>query len=238
VKSGDSNVVKFRSFAGVSALSLALMAASADRARADFSLSINVGNPSPGVGQYAGPYASVQFTQTGANTLHVVITAQNNGSQYFLFRTVGLNLSAGVSFVNGSLNSSTGLGTITPTFGVGNSGNLDGFGDFNHFIDAGSGASAGLTSLSFDLTGIAVVGTGSNFLTPNPDGFLIAMHINAYGNASYTGGALTTGFGANGGTGPGPNVPAPPTAILAAAGGLSFGLSGLFGWKRRRLAIA
>jgi hypothetical protein len=49
-------------------------------------------------------------------------------------------------------------------------------------------------------------------------------------------------FGTDGGnqfevpTGPGPGgvvVPAPPTAILAGVGGLSLGLSGLFGWRRR-----
>jgi len=228
--------MRLRLFLCVTALSLVSVAASANHARADFSISINEGNTgSGGVGQFTGPYANVQFTQTNANTLHVVITALNNGSQFFLFRTVGINLNAGVSFVAGSLSAATGIGSITPVF-AGDSGNLNGFDSFNHSIDAGNGGDAGLTSLSFDLTGIAVVGNGLNFLALNDDNRYIAMHINAYGNSSYTGGALKTGFAADtgAGPGPGPNVPAPPTAILAAAGGLSFGLSGLVGWKRRR----
>jgi hypothetical protein len=213
--------MQLRSFAGVAALSVSLLAGSGGKSQADFSLSINVGNTgSSGIGSLTGPYASVTFMETGASTLHVVIQALNNGGNFYLFRTVGLNLATGVSFVPLSLTSTAGLGSISPSFGGPDM--FDGFGTTNHSVQAGNGGDAGLTSMSFDLTGIAVVGDGSNFLTPNSDGTLVAMHINAYANSDYSGGAIKTGFGAQTGAQPQP-VPAPTALVMIASGGIFSG---------------
>jgi MYXO-CTERM domain-containing protein len=208
-------------------LSLIVLAGVGSFGRANFSISIDEGNDG-GVDSFDGPYAEAVFTQVNANTLHVKITALDNGTDFFLFRTVGINVAPGVSFEAGSLTSTAGLGTISPNFA--GSDHLNGFGDFNLSVFAGNGASAGLTTMEFNLTGIPIVGDGSNFLALNNQGKYMAMHVNVYGNENYTGGARATGFGA-GGSIITSSVPEPASLTLAVLGVL--GIAGL-GWRQRR----
>jgi hypothetical protein len=226
--------MKLRSFAGVSALSLALLAGSATQARANFLLSLNA--PNSAVSPFTGPYGTVNFVRNSSTSYTVTLTALNNGGKFYLFGdggTIGVNFNGAVSLF-GSISHTNPLGGSSPA--LGGAGNISDFGNFSFSIDNGQGAANAVDTLTFTVTkDSGSWATDADLLVNNSDGFSVVGHVFVYDNASYNGGTATsTGFAGNGNTGPGPNVPAPPTAILAAAGGLSFGLSGLVGWKRRR----
>jgi hypothetical protein len=82
---------------------------------------------------------------------------------------------------------------------------------------------------------MAILEDGSNFLTPNSNNSLMAMHVNAYGISNYPVGALISSLGANGGSLE-IVTPAPPGVVLLASGAICL-LVG-FAFRRRALILA
>jgi hypothetical protein len=106
---------------------------------------------------------------------------------------------------------------MSPTLSDGGSGNLDGFGTLNQQINNVNGADHALNFISFTLTGGAGTNwfansTGTNVLLANFAGALAAAHYFVFKDpALQTNGAVTTGYGANGGA---VNVPDGGTTVM------------------------
>ena len=187
----------------------------------------------------SGPFANVSVSQVNSNTVRVQINALSSGSEHFLFRTFAMNLASGVSVVNNptsSFNWTVGNGTpYNPQFITGPDRPRDGFSTlkrFNSLFYSGIIGPDGFSQMSFDLTGIDVVGDGSNFFQPNSRGLFLMMHVISFGDAGYT------DWRGNGIAFNGPNTPvaapAPPAIVLLASG--AFTALGGFVFRRRRAA--
>lgn len=225
-----------RFFSVVSVLTLTWLAFADAVARADFSFSVGAG--SSGSNLPVAPVATVQFSQVNGNTMRVEINAVNNGPQFHLFQTMAFNFAAGVTLANPSgLNWTVGNGSPgNPSFITGNNRPRDGFNNFSRFnawVYSGFGGTSGFSRMSFDLTGIDVIGDGSNFLGGNGAGLFLAMHISSFGDLEYSQ-WLGHSIGTNGSIAQPTSAPAPPVTVLFASGAVT-GL-GKFFFRRRKAA--
>jgi hypothetical protein len=159
--------------------------------------------PNAAISGYPAPYGSVSVTVVGT-TATIVFTAAQTGAFQYLFgngSSVDVNVQGGFT-----VNTITGtqLAGFTPTtYSNAGAKNVDGFGVFNLTIDGGNGYTTSSNSITFTVTqtsGTPWLADGSNVLTANANGALVAAHIfvaafPADPNAS----ALATGYAANGG---------------------------------------
>lgn len=149
-----------------------------------------------------------------------------------------MNLATGVTLVTSPVSSlawTIGAGAPnSPTFinGLIRPANI--LPNYNSLVHSGGYGAAGFSHMSFDLTGIAVVGDGSNFFSSSNVSNMMAMQISAFGDSAFSQ-WLGTGIAMSGTMNSlaSPN-PAPPSLVLLASGAMT-GLSGL-AIRRRKVA--
>jgi hypothetical protein len=222
------------------AIALAVLAFAPGRAAADYSFTIDTGNPA--ISSYTAGYVSVNVHVT--DTTHATITftsltavTSGNTNIYLMGDggTVDLNVngSFSVASITGS-NSGSGFTADTSypnantDFSVG-SGNVDGWGSFNLTIDTTDGFKNSSNVVTVTLTGSGTnwSDTLQNVLTANDTihNAVAAAHVFITSSpAVESNGALATGFAAGSGGG-GTNVhntPAPPSAVLLGLGFVGF----------------
>jgi hypothetical protein len=194
------------------------------QAKAITTYSLGAGNSA--ISGYPAPYGSASVSLVG-NTATITFTAANTASYQYLFGDGG---SVAVN-VNGAFTLGAITGTHLPGFGPstysnGGAGNEDGFGSFNLTINTMGGYTTASNSITFTLTG-SWANAGS-VLTANANGALVAAHIFvAAFPANVRGGALATGFAANGGA---VNTPDGGTTVMLLGAAL-----GVLGMARRYL---
>lgn len=195
-------------------------------------ISYDIGVPNSALTAYPAPYATMSIDRTSSTTASVTFNALSTAAYDYLLggqNVVDLNVngSFNVSGVSES-NSFSGFSPQPSGYPQLSSGNVSTFGTFNLSLKNFDGFQHSATSVSFLLTNTS--GTWSSagdVLTPNGSSYMAAAHIFVCaGPCSITGGAVITGYGANGG-GSVP-VPAPPIVPLAV-----FGLT-IIGWMYRR----
>lgn len=222
----------------VSALSLLWLSSLSSRAHADFSFSISTAGLGSNQHLTGGPFANVHVSTVNSNTIHVEINAIGNGQQHFLFRTIGMNLASGVTMANNPSSLAWTVGAGSPTAPMFMNGPIrlvnifSGSGSpyYNSLVYSGNYGYAGFTQMSFDLTGIEVVGDGRNFFSGNVPSNLMAMQVIAFGDPSFTQ-WLGNGFAMSGAV---TTVnPAPPAVVLLASGVVT-SLGGFIIRRRRR----
>lgn len=188
---------------------------------------LELGIPNTGISGYQGPYADVTITLTSATTADITFTHLND---YWLIDSgaVDLNINGNYSFDNLKYYDPNGI-DITPTGiftgNTGGTGSVDGFGKFNLSLNFQGASGDALSKVTFTLTDIGGTWADENsILINNNHGYLAAAHISVGWNQS--GGALATGYAANGNP-----TPAPEPGSLSLLG---LGLIGLSRIQRRR----
>lgn len=207
----------------------------AQPASADFTYTLN--SPNSALSPYPGPYGTVNVHLVDATDATITATAANTGGFFYLFgdgSTLALNTNGAVTVTGGIPGGITGVqprlgGGTAGQYSSGGTGNVDGQGSFNFIIDTHDGATEASSSLTFSLH--LTSGTWANdqsVLAANNQNNFAAAHIFVWGNSSYTGDALKTGFtGTVGGT----VIPEPTSMALCLAGIV---VGGGAWWKRRR----
>jgi len=168
-------------------------------------LTYTLGTPNGALQPYTGPYADVTVSVTGG-----VATITATARSGFLIGdggSVGLNTAAAQTASGFSWSGGNG----NTAFTNGGTGNEDGFGSFKTSANNFDGYNSSVTSVTFTISG--TYADAASVLVANSQGAKVAAHIFVAGD----GGALVTGFAADGGTA----VPEPTTiSLLAALGGL------------------
>jgi hypothetical protein len=214
------------------ALALALVFGSGS-GRADYTF--DLGNGNTGINGYSGPYVRVDVNLTSSTTATVTFTSLTNNGNIFLMGdggTVGLNVNAtsfGLKTSDVTLANPTGFtaGSVTSI----DSGNEDGFGNFNLRVNTFDGFSHSDNKVTLtNLTNLSGTwASAQDVLTTNAGGSLAGAHIFVTTDpANVSNGALATGYAANGLQ----VAPAPGSAILMGMGGI--GLIAFVQRSRRR----
>ena len=191
--------------------------------------SLTVGNSA--ISGYPPPYGSASVTLVGS-TATITFTAANTAAFQYLFgngSSVDVNVNGG--FTVGPITGTQLPGFTLTSYSNAGAKNVDGFGVFNLTIDGGAGYTTSSNSITITLTqtsGTPWLADGSNVLTANANGALVAAHIFvAAFPASPAAGALATGFAANGGA---VNAPDGGTTVMLLGAAL-----GALGMARRFL---
>jgi MYXO-CTERM domain-containing protein len=217
------------------ALAVAAVAAMLLMASPASATTYSLGVPNDAISPYTGPYGTVTVNLNAAGTVATVtLTALNNGGYYYLFGDGGtlalnVNLTGSESVAAAVVSHTNGIAGSSSTPTVGKAGNEDGFGTFNVQFDNGQGAADALSSLTVTLTlSGGTWASDASVLTPNGNGASVAGHVFVYANSDYSGGAVKTGYAANGG------ISTPEPASFAMAGTAVVAFAGLALRRRRR----
>lgn len=174
---------------------------------------ITLSTPNAAISGYPAPYAIVTVSLVDSTHATIIFTAQDNytmgdGS------AAALNVNATNFTASGITETNIFLDGFNPTFKQFNFGSqeVNSFGKFNFTIDNKDAWGQSATTISFTLTDIS--GTWANaadVLTPNAGGSTAAAHIFVPNTNPPTkaGGAVATGYAANG-----VEVPEPGILIL------------------------
>ena len=190
----------------------------------------------------SGPYATVDVHWIDNTHATVTFDSVANGGYIYLMgaeKAVDINVNAftwAISGITGTNSVSAGFtpGPFTDT-GSG-PGSVDGFGNFNQTIESFDGFTNTSTEITFNLQDISSTWSGSEkVLTPNGDGFIVAIHgfACAQPGCSSTGSAFATGFAST--TAP---ISAVPEPEIYAMMGVGLMLMGFVARRRQGQAAA
>ena len=196
------------------------------------SITYTLDNPNPGLSGFTGPYATAEINRTSSTAATITFTSLTTNGTTFLMGSDAAGVNVAGTFSLGTI-TSTFLPGFSGTFSNGGSGNMDGFGTFNLRISDSCGYPCAASQLVFTInaTGSTSWSNASSVLTANSQGALVAFHGFACTSpCTVAGGALSTGFAANGGA---VNTPEPGSVLL-----LGSGLSGIGLWGRRKQVLA
>ena len=160
-------------------------------------------NPNTALSTYTGPYGYVDISLDGLGSTATITFTATSGFLFGDGGTVAVNVNGGL----GAIVAPTAANIVTDAafkeFSTGN-GNEDGFGSFTLSINDDDGYTKALGSVVFTLT--KATGTWSSIndvLAPNEGESSVAAHIFVEGD----GGALLTGFAADGNQLPPQSIP-------------------------------
>ena len=219
-------------------IAAAAMIAFSIPAVADTLYNINLGNASPGLGSWIGPYGTANVSLLDSTHASITFNSSQSSDGKYIY-LMGDGGSAAVN-VNASSWSFTGLtgtylnsGFSGGSLEDGGAGNEDGFGSFNQTFNNGGGFTQARNQISFGLTNTSGTWADSDsVLIGNVKGYSVAMHGFACAlqpdGCLAANGAAFTGFGVNG---PTPPVPEPETYAMMLAG---LGLLGFVARRRRQ----
>jgi hypothetical protein len=218
---------------GLVALAATAAILASQEAKAD--LTLDTGNSA--ISGYTGPYGTVSVSLDSTKTIATItFTADNNGSQQFLFGgqgAVAVDVNGAFTYNNDASGANIGKNFSAPgTYSAPNglSGQEDGFGNFDLTIDSFDGFGHSATTVTFSITKSS--GTWSSadsvlsgvaahiFVTQYPADFNTALQTDGK-----TQGALSTGYA---------STPEPTTLIAGALLLLPFGASTLKIVRRKK----
>lgn len=205
-------------------LGLLAIVLSVSPAFADLILTLNT--PNAAMVPYTGPYAQVDISLTG-QVATVTFTSLTNGGHVYLIgdgSSVALNINSASFTVTQATGTNPGTGFTPGAWSIDNppgTSNVDGFGSFNMVQTDFDGFSHSAQIVTFTVTNTGTAwASAADVLTPNSNGAEAVAHIfvcntvDASGNCVASGGALATGYAADGGT----SVPEPSVLMLLGSG--------------------
>jgi hypothetical protein len=201
------------------AAAFALVASIPASATTTFTLDLGEG----AVGLLPGPYGTVNVNLT--DSTHATIDFISATPQFYF-----LGVNAADVNSNGASTSSNLTSNGTATLSDGLSGNVNGWGTFNHTINQSDGFTDRSSTISFTLTN--TTGTwalDSDVLAANASGYTVAAHV-GYCTDNPCTAFVSTGFVTNGGT---PGIPEPATWAM-----MILGFGGVGALMRRRRSFA
>lgn len=184
----------------------------------------DLGQGNSGLSSYiAGPYASVEVDLDTSTTATITFTGLTNAGDDFLFGGQGA-VAVNVNASSWTLGSILGSNSLSSSFTPGpltdsDSGNEDGWGNFNQTINSFDGYTHSSNTISFELTNTDIGGSwadAASVLTGNGSGYTAAAHIYVAG-AGPSANAITTGYATNGPDAPAP-APEPASTLLFGTG--------------------
>ena len=180
-----------------------------------------IDDPNAAISGFTGPYATVLVHLVDATQATVTFNSSIQGGDTYLIgdsSSADVNVNAASWDISGIAGTNSGTGFTPGPFSDTGSGNVASFGTFNQTIDNFDGFTHSADEITFTLTNLSGTwGDSSYVLTPNVDGFEVAMHVFVTDSpADASTGALVTGFATNsqGGTAVGGPVPEPGSVIL------------------------